>query len=77
MTRFKPVRQPRVSEEVAKQLKQSILLGHFNSGNKLPAERDLAEEFRVSRVTIREALRKLQDSGFIATRQGATGGLCG
>jgi GntR family transcriptional repressor for pyruvate dehydrogenase complex len=74
MTRFKPIRQLRVSEEVAKQLKQSILLGHFKSGDKLPAERDLAEEFKVSRVTIREALRKLQDSGFIVTRQGATGG---
>jgi DNA-binding FadR family transcriptional regulator len=74
MTRFKPIRQLRVSEEVAKQLKQSILVGHFKSGDKLPAERDLADEFKVSRVTIREALRKLQGSGFIATRQGATGG---
>jgi DNA-binding FadR family transcriptional regulator len=74
MTRFKPIRQLRVSEEVAKQLKQSILVGHFKSGDKLPAERDLADEFKVSRVTIREALRKLQDSGFIITRQGATGG---
>jgi GntR family transcriptional repressor for pyruvate dehydrogenase complex len=74
MTRFKPIRQLRVSEEVAEQLKQSILLGHFKSGDKLPAERDLAEEFKVSRVAIREALRKLENSGFIITRQGATGG---
>ncbi|OGP53948.1 MAG: GntR family transcriptional regulator [Deltaproteobacteria bacterium RBG_13_52_11] len=74
MTRFKPIRQFRVSEEVAEQLKQSILLGHFKSGDKLPAERDLAEEFKVSRVAIREALRKLENSGFIITRQGATGG---
>jgi DNA-binding FadR family transcriptional regulator len=74
MPTFKPIRQPRVSEEVAKQLKQSILLGNFNTGDKLPAERDLAEEFQVSRVAIREALRKLENSGFIVTRQGATGG---
>ena len=74
MRTFKPIRQFRVSEEVADQLKQSILLGNFNTGDKLPAERDLAEEFQVSRVAIREALRKLENSGFIVTRQGATGG---
>ena len=74
MPAFKAIKQLRVSEEVAKQLKQSILLGNFNSGDKLPAERNLAEEFQVSRVAIREALRKLENSGFIVTRQGVTGG---
>lgn len=74
MRTFKPIRQFRVSEEVADQLKQSILGGNFNTGDKLPAERDLAEELHVSRVAIREALRKLENSGFIVTRQGATGG---
>ena len=74
MPTFKPIKQLRVSEEVAKQLKESILLGNYNTGDKLPAERDLAEEFQVSRVAIREALRKLENSGLIITRQGATGG---
>jgi GntR family transcriptional repressor for pyruvate dehydrogenase complex len=74
MTRFKPIRQLRVSEEIADQIKQAILIGHFKLGDKLPAERNLAEEFDVSRVAIREALRKLEHSGFIVTRQGATGG---
>lgn len=74
MPRFQPIKQFRVSEDVVNQLKQSILLGHFNTGDKLPAERELAEEFKVSRVAIREALRKLENSGFIVTRQGATGG---
>jgi GntR family transcriptional repressor for pyruvate dehydrogenase complex len=74
MPPFKPIKQFRVSEEVAKQLKESILLGNFNTGDKLPAERDLAEDFQVSRVAIREALRKLENSGFIVTRQGVTGG---
>jgi DNA-binding FadR family transcriptional regulator len=74
MARFKPIRQLRISEEVAEQLKQSILSGHFKPGEKLPPERDLADEFQVSRVAIREALRKLEHAGFIVTRQGATGG---
>ncbi len=71
---FRPIKQSRVSEEVAEQLKQSILFGLFKSGEKLPPERDLAEQFQVSRVAIREALRTLENSGFITTRQGVTGG---
>jgi GntR family transcriptional regulator, transcriptional repressor for pyruvate dehydrogenase complex len=74
MAIFRPIRQLRVSEEIVAQLKQSILLGHFKAGDKLPAERSLAEEFRVSRVAIREALRALENSGFLVTRQGANGG---
>jgi DNA-binding FadR family transcriptional regulator len=74
MARFRPIKQPRVSQEVREQLKQSILLGQFKAGDRLPSERDLVEEFQVSRVAIREALRALENSGFIITRQGVNGG---
>jgi len=74
MQAFKPIRQSRISTAVTEQLKQSILLGHFRSGDKLPPERELAEQFEVSRVAIREALRVLENSGFITTRQGVAGG---
>jgi DNA-binding FadR family transcriptional regulator len=74
MPNFKPIRPVRVSDEVFEQLKQSILNGQFKPGERLPTERDLAEAFQVSRVAIREALRSLENSGFIVTRQGATGG---
>jgi DNA-binding FadR family transcriptional regulator len=73
--RFKLIKQSRVSEEVAGQLKQSILLGQFKTGEKLPSERKFAEEFEVSRVAIREALRTLCNSGFVSTRQGSAGGV--
>lgn len=73
-TRFNPIKQARVSEGVINQIKQSILLGQFKAGERLPSERDLAEEFRVSRMAIREALRALELSGFIETRQGINGG---
>jgi DNA-binding FadR family transcriptional regulator len=63
-----------VFEEIVAQLKESILSGRFKPGDKLPTERELVEEFRVSRVAIREALRTLENSGFIVTRQGANGG---
>jgi DNA-binding FadR family transcriptional regulator len=74
MPRFKPIRQSRVSDRVAGQLKRSIIIGHFTAGDKLPSERDLAEQFQVSRVAVHEALRSLETAGFIVTRQGPTGG---
>ena len=76
MARFKPIKQFRVSREVCEQLKESILLGQFKTGDRLPSERDLVEEFQVSRMAIREALRSLENLGLIATRQGVGGGLC-
>ena len=55
-------------------MKQSIIMGHSKAGDKLPSERDLAEQFQVSRVAVHEALRSLETAGFIVTRQGPTGG---
>ena len=50
------------------------MTGRFKPGDKLPTERELVEQFQASRVAIREALRTLENSGFIVTRQGANGG---
>ncbi|MBN1106910.1 MAG: FadR family transcriptional regulator [Deltaproteobacteria bacterium] len=74
MPSFKPIKQSRISNEVTEQLKHAILLGHFHPGDKLPPERDLAEQFQVSRVAVRESLRVLENAGFLTTRQGVTGG---
>lgn len=74
MHNFKPIKQPRVSEEVFQQLKEAILSSDFKAGDKLPPERELAEQFQVSRIAIREAIRALENSGFVAIRQGALGG---
>jgi GntR family transcriptional regulator, transcriptional repressor for pyruvate dehydrogenase complex len=74
MGQFRPIKQFRVSEEVLSQLKESILLGKFKSGEKLPSERELTEEFQVSRGVIREAIRALEITGFVVLRQGTTGG---
>lgn len=74
MPSFKPVKQPRVSEEVFHQLKEAILSNDLKAGDKLPPERELAEQFQVSRIAVREAIRALENSGFVAIRQGAAGG---
>lgn len=74
MTTFKPIKQSRVSNEVAAQIKQSILSGYFKPGSKLPSERELAEQFQVSRIAVREAIRFLENTGFVSTRHGVNGG---
>jgi GntR family transcriptional regulator, transcriptional repressor for pyruvate dehydrogenase complex len=74
MPGFKPIKTPRVSQEVAEQLKQAILRGEFEPREKLPSEQRLAEQFQVSRLSVREALHKLESFGFVVTRQGITGG---
>ena len=74
MARFKPLKQARISEEVLRQLKEAILLGEFKSEGKLPSERELTEQFQVSRGVIREAIRALEITGFVTTRQGNSGG---
>jgi GntR family transcriptional repressor for pyruvate dehydrogenase complex len=74
MPAFRPVKQSRVSKEVTEQLKHAILIGQFQTGDKLPPERELSEQFQVSRVAVRESLRVLETTGFLTIRPGITGG---
>ena len=73
MPAFKPIKQPRISKQVTEQLKHAILLGQFQTGDKMPPERELAEQFQVSRVAVRESLRVLENAGFLTTRPGCYG----
>jgi len=71
---FKPIKPQKISEEVLSQLKKSILRGVFKAGDKLPSERQLTEQFHVSRGVVREAIKALEVTGFVNIRQGPTGG---
>lgn len=71
---FQPYKGSRAFEYISEQIKQAILSKLFSNGDRLPSERDLAEQFRVGRVSIREALRTLETMGFIQVRKGSTGG---
>jgi DNA-binding FadR family transcriptional regulator len=71
---FTPIKLARASEDVVEQIKQAIFDGQLSAGDRLPPERELAEQFTVSRVTIREALRILEANGLIKIRVGAAGG---
>jgi GntR family transcriptional repressor for pyruvate dehydrogenase complex len=69
-TDFKPVEKIKASEQVAENLLKFILQGGVEPGGKLPPERDLAARFNVTRTTLREALKKLEQMKLIAIRQG-------
>lgn len=73
-TLFTPIKSLRTFEEVSAKIKALIFDGVLKPGDKLPSETELAQQFDVSRQTIREALRILELSGFITVRKGGTGG---
>src|SRR5437879_13818557 len=70
---FRPVRAGNAFEETVERLLQSIRLGVVGAGQRLPAERELAERLGVSRVTLREAIRALADAGYVQSRRGRYG----
>jgi GntR family transcriptional repressor for pyruvate dehydrogenase complex len=71
---FAPVTVARASSSIADQIRAAIIGGRLSEGERLPPERDLAEQFGVSRVTVRDALRALEAMGLIEVRVGARGG---
>lgn len=71
---FKPAPVRRAREQVETQLREAILSGAFKSGDRLPSEAELGEQFGVSRTTIREALGSLASAGLISKTPGASGG---
>jgi GntR family transcriptional regulator, transcriptional repressor for pyruvate dehydrogenase complex len=74
MSNFKSLRKPLLSQEVELAIKKAILGETYKAGEKLPSERELVEQFQVSRVTIREAFRNLQSSGLITIKRGVNAG---
>lgn len=60
-----------ISEEIVVQIRQMIEQGQLSPGDRLPAERVLAEMFGVSRTTVREGIKSLAEAGVLESRQGA------
>lgn len=67
-------RSPRVSEAIVRRIKKQMSDGLLAPGERLPAERDMAQRFRTSRVSVREAYRSLEELGLLQIRRGAEGG---
>ena len=72
--RFAPVDSGRISRQIIEQVTDKISAGELRTGDRLPPERELAEQFSVSRVTVRDALRALEAVGLLEIRVGAAGG---
>lgn len=71
---FTPIRTGRISDEIVAQIRQAIREGSLLPGDRLPSEQDMTDQFGVSRVTVRDALRILEANGLVEIRVGARGG---
>jgi GntR family transcriptional repressor for pyruvate dehydrogenase complex len=68
---FEKITSEKLSQAVVRQIEGLILRGILRPGERLPAERDLAERMGVSRPSLREAVSDLQERGLLTTRAGA------
>ncbi len=73
-TVFSPVPIRNAFEVTVERLAQGIRLGVLGDGERLPPERELAETFGVSRVTLREAIKALREARLVESRRGRGGG---
>jgi DNA-binding FadR family transcriptional regulator len=71
---LRPVRQGNAFEETVERLLTAIKLGLVAPGERFPAERELAAQLGISRITLREAISELHQVGYISSRRGRQGG---
>lgn len=68
---FRPIVSEKLSKAVVRQIEELILRGVLRPGERLPAERELAERLGVSRPSLRDAIGILQDKGLVSAKAGA------
>src|SRR5215831_17511801 len=67
---YKIIQNSRLYEQIVKQIEESLEKGNLKAGDQLPAERDLALQFGVSRTAVREAMKALREKGLIEAYPG-------
>ena len=67
---YQPVKSPRLYEQLADQIKERIFHNELKEGQQLPNETELAERFQVSRTVVREAMKRLEQEGFVEVQRG-------
>jgi GntR family transcriptional repressor for pyruvate dehydrogenase complex len=67
---YKIVRSSRLYEQIVQQVEESIHKGALKAGDQLPPERELAEQFGVSRTAVREAVKALREKGLVEAYPG-------
>ena len=74
MSKFSSLKKPSLSREVERKLREAINAGVYRPNDKLPAERELVDQFQVSRSTVRDALLSLRNQGLINVIRGVNAG---
>jgi DNA-binding FadR family transcriptional regulator len=72
--KFRPIHTRRAFEEICERIREQLALGVLKPGDKLPPERELAQQLGVSRNVLREALRSLEMAGILKLQKGVKGG---
>ena len=67
---YQPIKSARLYEQMADQIKERIFNGELQEGDQLPNETELAERFGVSRTVVREAMKRLEQEGFVEVQRG-------
>jgi GntR family transcriptional repressor for pyruvate dehydrogenase complex len=67
---YQPIQSERLYERIVDQIERLIVAGDLKVGDQLPAERELAEQFTVSRTAVREAIKALREKGLVEIRLG-------
>ncbi len=62
---YLPIQSERLYEQIVGQIEQRIEKGELKVGDQLPSERELAEQFAVSRTAVREAVKALHEKGLV------------
>src|SRR5215210_8015916 len=70
----RPLQRATAAQQIAEQIRAAIRAGRLAAGQRLPSEHDLAADYRVSRPTVREALRILAAGRLVEATRGAGGG---
>jgi GntR family transcriptional repressor for pyruvate dehydrogenase complex len=67
---YQPIQSERLYEQIVDQIERRIAAGDLKVGDQLPPERELAEQFTVSRTAVREAIKALREKGLVEIRLG-------
>src|ERR1700675_304759 len=67
---YQAIQAERLYQKIVEQIEQRILTGEIKVGDQLPSERELGDQFRVSRTAVREAVKALREKGLVEVRPG-------
>lgn len=70
MSQLQKIKKTTLSDQVCKIMKEKIKTGEWTEGSRIPSENELADSFGVNRLTVRNALQKLNAMGIVETRAG-------